>query len=138
MAPHKEFRYVCQGSATDPEIICFVGFLIISVISSPHCCKTWRTTMQKKADGHAIHKQTLMAFHSRKSLHSAKKSSREWTELQHRIVGTGTMKINLSNERLASQGSFDLSLPASLFSLIALGTSYMYDRMKVSRFFCSI
>ena len=45
-----------------------------------------------------------------KSLHSAKKSSREWTELQHRIVGTGTMKINLSNERLASQGSFDLSL----------------------------
>ena len=74
------------------------------------CCKIWRTTMQRKADDHAIHKQTLMTFHTRKSLHSAKKSSREWTELQHRTVGTGTMKINLSNERLASQRSFDLSL----------------------------
>ena len=138
MAPHKEFRYVCQGSATDPEIICFVGFLIISAISSPHCCKTWRTTMQKKADGHAIHKQTLMAFHSRKSLHSAKKSSREWTELQHRIVGTGTMKKTFQTKDSQVRDLLIYPLPASLFSLIALGASYMYDRMKVSRFFCSI
>ena len=32
--------------------------------------------MQRKADGHAIHKQTLMTFHNRKSLQWAKKSSR--------------------------------------------------------------
>ena len=104
------FAMPARDPVIAPEIVCFIGFLTISAISSRACCKIWRTTMQRKADDHAIHKQTLMTFHTRKSLHSAKKSSREWTELQHRTVGTGTMKINLSNERLASQGSFDLSL----------------------------
>ena len=86
VALHKGFRYACQRPVIAPEIVCFIGFLTISAISSRDCCKIWRTTMQRKADGHAIHKRTLMTFQNRKSLHWAKKSSREWTELQH---GTG-------------------------------------------------
>jgi hypothetical protein len=39
-----------QRSAIDPEIVRFVGFLIIGAISSHNRCKTWRTTMQRKAD----------------------------------------------------------------------------------------
>lgn len=46
--------------------------------------------MQRKADGLAIHKQTLMTFHNRKSLQWAKKSSRVWTELQHGIEFNNT------------------------------------------------
>ena len=78
---YKGFRYACQRPVIAPETVCFVGFLIISAISSHNCCKTWRTTMQRKANGHAIHKQTLMTFQSRKSLHRAKKSTKELTEL---------------------------------------------------------
>ena len=81
---YKGFRYACQRPVLAPETVCFIGFLTISAIGSRDCCKIWRTTMQRKADGHAIHKQTLMTFHNRKSLHWAKKSSRVWTELQNR------------------------------------------------------
>ena len=84
VALHKGFRYACQRPVIAPEIVCFIGFLTISAISSHNCCKTWRTTMQRKANGHALRKQTLMPFHSHKSLHWAKKSSRGWTEFQHR------------------------------------------------------
>ena len=82
---YKGFRYACQRPVIAPEIVCFIGFLTISAISSRDCCKIWRTTMQRKADGHAIHKQTLMTFLNRKSLYWTKKSSRVWTELQHGI-----------------------------------------------------
>ena len=85
VALHKGFRYACQRPVIAPEIVCFIGFLTIRAISSRDCCKIWRTTMQRKAGGHAIHKQTLMTFHIRKSLHRSKKSSRVWTELQHGI-----------------------------------------------------
>ena len=90
VALHKGFRYVCQRPVIAPEIVCFIGFLTISAISSRDCCKIWQTTMQRKADGHAIHKQTLMTFHNRKSLQWAKKSSRVWTELQHGIEFNNT------------------------------------------------
>ena len=95
VALHKGFRYACQRPVIALELVCFIVFLTISAISSRACCKIWRTTMQRKADGHAIHKQTLMTFHTCKSLHWAKKSSRVWTELQHSIGFNNTEQFSV-------------------------------------------